>query len=99
MWQDIKIFLLFSTLGTVRHIILHQHLIASNIHEQGVSAFWTPDVTLNLLLLAGLFPEAIWFSNEVGDWRTAFTLSVIYNMKFDHLASADDDSHRYFAPF
>ncbi|PIK33752.1 hypothetical protein BSL78_29436 [Apostichopus japonicus] len=78
--------------GDVRTIVLHRHLIANKIQEQGLSIYWTPDLTLSLLLIGGLFPEAIWFSKEVGDWRSAFTLSVIYSMKYDHLTA--DGSHR-----
>ncbi|KAJ8040595.1 Protein JBTS17 [Holothuria leucospilota] len=76
----------------IRKVAIQQHLIANNIHEQGISDLWTPDVALNLLLITGLFPEAIWFSKEVGDWKSAFTLSVIYRMKYDLLTA--DDSHR-----
>lgn len=46
------------------------------ISESKLEAFWTADHALELLVVSGLLSEAAWFANRLGDWKTAFVLSV-----------------------
>lgn len=37
---------------------------------------WTVDYALELLLIGGLAPEAVWLARELGDWKTAVSIGV-----------------------
>ena len=48
------------------------------VAKQDLSLLWHPDHALKLLLLSGLWEEAVQFPLVVGDWKKAFLLSVLF---------------------
>ncbi|KAG7498681.1 cilioproteinsis and planar polarity effector 1 isoform X1 [Solea senegalensis] len=61
-----------------RLIPLCQEEVATAIRRQHLSEVWTVDYALDLLLLGGLLPEAVWLAYNLGDWKTAVSLSLAY---------------------
>ncbi|XP_029639943.1 ciliogenesis and planar polarity effector 1-like [Octopus sinensis] len=53
-----------------------QQDVTSVISSSGLEDIWTVSRCLEYLLLSGLVPEAAWFSNKVGDWKAALTISA-----------------------
>ncbi|XP_070564175.1 ciliogenesis and planar polarity effector 1-like isoform X2 [Ptychodera flava] len=66
------------TMHACRVIPLYHEAVSYSIRQQDLSEIWTSDRALQLLLVAGMLPEAIWFSKELGDWKSAFVLGVTY---------------------
>lgn len=50
--------------------------MTSVVSSSGLEDIWTVSRCLEYLLLSGLVPEAAWFSNEVGDWKAALSISA-----------------------
>ncbi|MGH0162158.1 UNVERIFIED_CONTAM: hypothetical protein FKN15_049564 [Acipenser sinensis] len=63
-----------------RVIPLQHSLIASIVRDQHLSAVWTVEYALDLLLIGGLVPEAAWLAHRLGDWKMAVSLSLAYNL-------------------
>ncbi|KAF7217094.1 ciliogenesis and planar polarity effector 1 isoform X2 [Nothobranchius furzeri] len=61
-----------------RLVPLSQEDVARAVRQQHLSELWTVDYALDLLLLGGLLPEAVWLAYHLGDWKTAVTLSLAY---------------------
>ncbi|XP_045427453.1 ciliogenesis and planar polarity effector 1 isoform X3 [Pipistrellus kuhlii] len=59
-----------------RRLPLQRAAVARAVREQGLGEVWTADYALELLLLGGLAPEAVWLARELGDWKTAVALGV-----------------------
>lgn len=59
-----------------RCIPLPHAAVASAVREQSLSHVWTVDYALELLLIGGLVPEAVWLAHELGDWKTAVSIGV-----------------------
>ncbi|XP_078606977.1 uncharacterized protein LOC144879422 isoform X2 [Branchiostoma floridae x Branchiostoma japonicum] len=57
---------------------LHHTEVASAVRRQSLSDVWTANFTMELLLLCGQAPEAVWLANQLGDWKGAFMLAVSY---------------------
>lgn len=52
--------------------------ITNVITQKGLSSIWTPERTVEYLLLSGLICETTWFAHKMGDWKTAFLLAVAH---------------------
>ncbi|XP_017567420.2 ciliogenesis and planar polarity effector 1 isoform X1 [Pygocentrus nattereri] len=61
-----------------RMVVLSQSRVAGAVRSQHLSEVWTVDYALELLLLGGLMPEAVWLAQRLGDWKTAASLSLAY---------------------
>ncbi|XP_070267917.1 ciliogenesis and planar polarity effector 1 [Myotis yumanensis] len=59
-----------------RCVPLQHAAVASAVREQSLSRVWTVDYALELLLIGGLVPEAVWLAQELGDWKTAVSIGV-----------------------
>ncbi|EPQ11667.1 hypothetical protein D623_10029263 [Myotis brandtii] len=59
-----------------RCVPLQHAAVASAVREQSLSHVWTVDYALELLLIGGLVPEAVWLAQELGDWKTAVSIGV-----------------------
>ncbi|XP_077981411.1 uncharacterized protein LOC144436484 [Glandiceps talaboti] len=79
-----------------RVIPLYHEAVSYSIRQQDLSEIWTSDRALQLLLIAGLLPEAIWFSKELGDWKSAFVLGVTH-IKYSQLSAqrGHDTGHTF----
>jgi hypothetical protein len=55
---------------------VYHESIAAVIRQDGLGNAWTIDRTMEYLLMSGLLPEAVWFANKMGDWKSAFVLAV-----------------------
>ncbi|XP_072017991.1 uncharacterized protein [Amphiura filiformis] len=62
-----------------RTLPLYHDRISGAIRHQDLSEVWTADTALALFLVCGLVPEAVWLARELGDWKSAFTLAVLYS--------------------
>ncbi|XP_056146963.1 ciliogenesis and planar polarity effector 1 isoform X2 [Lampris incognitus] len=61
-----------------RLVPLCQEGITRAVRGQQLSELWTVDYALDLLLLGGLLPEAVWLANCLGDWKAAASMSLAY---------------------
>ncbi|XP_049324352.1 ciliogenesis and planar polarity effector 1 isoform X3 [Astyanax mexicanus] len=61
-----------------RMVALSQSRVAGAVRSQHLSELWTVDYALELLLLGGLMPEAVWLAHSLGDWKTAASLGLAY---------------------
>ncbi|KAI4892113.1 hypothetical protein NFI96_017897, partial [Prochilodus magdalenae] len=61
-----------------RMVTLSQSRVAGAVRSQHLSEVWTVDYALELLLLGGLMPEAVWLAQSLGDWKTAASLGLAY---------------------
>lgn len=59
-----------------------------NSPSGNLASFFTPDKTLELFLVTGLFDEAIYFLNLINDWKSSFLIGSILK-ESDHYASSD----------
>ncbi|XP_078688724.1 uncharacterized protein LOC144920408 isoform X2 [Branchiostoma floridae x Branchiostoma belcheri] len=57
---------------------LHHTEVSSAVRRQSLSDVWTANFTMELLLLCGQAPEAVWLASQLGDWKGAFMLAVSY---------------------
>ncbi|KAG1971251.1 ciliogenesis and planar polarity effector [Pimephales promelas] len=62
----------------VRVVELSQARAAAAVRFDQLSEVWTVDYALELLLLGGLIPEAVWMAQRLGDWKMAVTLGLAY---------------------
>ncbi|KAK7125268.1 hypothetical protein R3I93_020830 [Phoxinus phoxinus] len=62
----------------VRVVELSQARAAVAVRFGQLSEVWTVDYALELLLLGGLIPEAVWMAQRLGDWKMAATLGLAY---------------------
>ena len=60
------------------HIELDRRELAKAITEQDLQLLWCPEHALKLLLLSGLWEEAVEFPLQLGDWKKALLLSVAF---------------------
>jgi len=70
-----------SSIGTSagsRQQQLDRMKVTRAITEQDLSLLWHPDHALKLLLLSGLWQEAIQLPLLLGDWKKTFLLSVVF---------------------
>ncbi|XP_053708695.1 ciliogenesis and planar polarity effector 1 isoform X1 [Synchiropus splendidus] len=62
-----------------RLVVLCQEKVAGAVRQQHLSEWWSVDLTMDLLLLGSLLPEAVWFASHLGAWKMAASLSVAYS--------------------
>ncbi|XP_076158575.1 ciliogenesis and planar polarity effector 1 [Alosa pseudoharengus] len=62
-----------------RVVALSQQSVAAAVRSQHLSEQWTVGYALELLLIGGLLPEAVWLTSRLGDWTTAAALSLAYS--------------------
>lgn len=72
---------------------LCQTRVSLSVRSEQLSAVWTVDYALELLLLGGLIPEAAWMALRLGDWKMAATLGLAYT----NYCSAHLDMSRFVA--
>lgn len=73
-----------------RQIQITHEAVTTNVRQQDLSDKWTVNMTLNLLLVSGLVPEAVWLAHELGDWKSAFALSAIYSSQIQSRLTSKD---------
>ncbi|CAN9504264.1 unnamed protein product [Ophioblennius macclurei] len=61
-----------------RLVPLCQEEVSRAVRQQHLSQVWTVDYAQDLLLIGGLLPEAAWLASNLGDWKTAVSLSLAY---------------------
>ncbi|XP_028604590.2 ciliogenesis and planar polarity effector 1 isoform X8 [Podarcis muralis] len=62
-------------------IVPLQHSIVTNaVRDHGLSCVWTVEYALDLLLVGGLIPEAVWLAHKLGDWKMAVSVGVAYQL-------------------
>ncbi|XP_013396199.1 protein JBTS17 isoform X2 [Lingula anatina] len=62
--------------GHCRQLTIEKRQITDLIKLQSLSSVFTPEWAMEYLLLCGSLAEAVWFASKMGDWKTAFVLSV-----------------------
>ncbi|XP_010975886.3 ciliogenesis and planar polarity effector 1 isoform X2 [Camelus dromedarius] len=63
-----------------RLIPLQHSKVASAVREQNLSNVWTVEYALELLLIGGLVPEAVWLAHKLGDWKTSVSIAVAFQL-------------------
>ncbi|XP_078240608.1 ciliogenesis and planar polarity effector 1 isoform X7 [Pogona vitticeps] len=63
-----------------RVIPLEHSVVADAVRNQGLSGVWTVEYALDLLLVGGLIPEAVWLTHKLGDWKMAVSVGVAFNL-------------------
>ncbi|KAM4875930.1 ciliogenesis and planar polarity effector 1 [Thomomys bottae] len=63
-----------------RLIPLQHAKVASVVRNQSLSNVWTVEYALELLLIGGLIPEAVWLAHKLGDWKTSVSIGVAYQI-------------------
>ncbi|XP_018121837.1 ciliogenesis and planar polarity effector 1 isoform X2 [Xenopus laevis] len=74
-----------------RVVALQHSMVASVVRDQNLSCVWTVEYALDLLLVGGLVPEAVWLANKLGDWKMSVSMGVAYNL---YIESIPDESER-----
>ena len=59
-----------------RKLPLQHEMITLLIAHYKLDDIWLPDRAVHYLLLAGLLPETVWISHEVGDWKSSLVLAA-----------------------
>uniref|UniRef100_UPI00398E864E ciliogenesis and planar polarity effector 1 n=1 Tax=Pristiophorus japonicus TaxID=55135 RepID=UPI00398E864E len=54
--------------------------VADAVREQNLSAVWSVERAVDLMLVGRLIPEAVWLALELGDWKTAVVLGLAFNL-------------------
>ncbi|XP_030047787.1 ciliogenesis and planar polarity effector 1 [Microcaecilia unicolor] len=64
----------------LRVVPLQHSVIARVIRDQNLSCAWTVEYTFELLLIGGLFPEAVLLAQKLGDWKMSVSVALAYNL-------------------
>ncbi|XP_043743250.1 ciliogenesis and planar polarity effector 1 isoform X13 [Cervus elaphus] len=67
-----------------RLIPLQHSKVTSVVREQNLSDVWTVEYALELLLIGGLVPEAVWLAHKLGDWKTSISVGVAFQLFCKH---------------
>ena len=70
-----------------RVVPLSREKMTSVISACQLSAVWTPERTLEYLLLSGLLPDAVWFVGQLGDWKAQISLSGVVHYHRENTAN------------
>ncbi|XP_054544322.1 ciliogenesis and planar polarity effector 1 isoform X3 [Talpa occidentalis] len=65
-----------NTEQSLRLIPLQHSEVASVVRDQNLSNVWTVEYALELLLIGGLIPEAVWLAHKLGDWKTSVSIGL-----------------------
>jgi hypothetical protein len=76
----IPIFLNSLTEQSLRLIPLQHSKVASVVRNQNLSNVWTVEYALELLLIGGLIPEAVWMAHKLGDWKTSLSIGLAFQL-------------------
>ncbi|NWX82498.1 CPLN1 protein, partial [Nothoprocta pentlandii] len=63
-----------------RVVPLQHALVTKAVIDQNLSSVWTADYALDLFLVGGLVPEAVWLTHRLGDWKVSASIGVAYNL-------------------
>uniref|UniRef100_F6REV0 Ciliosis and planar polarity effector complex subunit 1 n=1 Tax=Ornithorhynchus anatinus TaxID=9258 RepID=F6REV0_ORNAN len=67
--------------GQYPRVVPLQHAkISSVVRDQNLSEVWTVEYALELLLISGLLPEAVWLVHTLGDWKMSVSLGLAINL-------------------
>ncbi|TRY66455.1 hypothetical protein DNTS_034998, partial [Danionella cerebrum] len=55
--------------GPGRFLELCRDQLTLSVRSQQLSVLWTVGYALDLLMLGGLIPEAVWMAHQLGDWK------------------------------
>ncbi|XP_039606484.1 ciliogenesis and planar polarity effector 1 isoform X3 [Polypterus senegalus] len=66
--------------STSRIVPLQHSRVASVVREQHLSGVWSVEYALDLLLIGGLLPEAVWLAHMLRDWKMAVSLGLAYKV-------------------
>ncbi|ERE82523.1 Nucleoporin [Cricetulus griseus] len=69
---------------SLRLIPLQHSKVASFVRDQNLSNVWTVEYALELLLIGGLIPEAVWLAHKLGDWKTSVSIGVAFQVFCKH---------------
>ncbi|XP_039203844.1 ciliogenesis and planar polarity effector 1 isoform X3 [Crotalus tigris] len=64
----------------LRIIPLQHSRVTEAVRDNGLSCAWTVEYTIDLLLISGLIPEAVWLAQKLGDWKMAVSIGVAYQL-------------------
>uniref|UniRef100_UPI00358F770E ciliogenesis and planar polarity effector 1 n=1 Tax=Myxine glutinosa TaxID=7769 RepID=UPI00358F770E len=64
-----------------RWLLMRGDDVRHAVRNQRLSKLWTPELCLDLLLLAGRPIEACWLALELGDWRTGAILGAACHIR------------------
>lgn len=80
MYAAVIIFSDSLTEHSLRLIPLQHSKVASFVRDQNLSNVWTVEYALELLFIGGLIPEAVWLAHKLGDWKTAVSIGVAFQV-------------------
>ncbi|NXK10592.1 CPLN1 protein, partial [Herpetotheres cachinnans] len=63
-----------------RIIPLQHCLVTRAVRDQNLSSVWTAGYALDLFLIGGLIPEAVWLTRRLGDWKLSVSIGVAYQL-------------------
>ena len=64
-----------------RWMVTRRDDVRNAVRNQRLSKLWTPELCLDLLLLAGRPIEACWLALQLGDWRTGVILGAACHIR------------------
>ncbi|XP_029434494.1 ciliogenesis and planar polarity effector 1 isoform X2 [Rhinatrema bivittatum] len=79
-----------------RVVPLQHSMVARIIRDQNLSCAWTVEYALDLLLIGGLFPEAVLLAHKLGDWKMSVSMGIAFNLycqNNDGLSSLKTELH------
>ncbi|XP_016079490.1 PREDICTED: uncharacterized protein C5orf42 homolog isoform X3 [Miniopterus natalensis] len=65
---------------SLRFIPLQHSKVARVVRDQNLSNVWTVEYALELLLIGGLVPEAVWLAHKLGDWKISVSIGVAFQL-------------------
>ncbi|XP_038599583.1 LOW QUALITY PROTEIN: ciliogenesis and planar polarity effector 1 [Tachyglossus aculeatus] len=67
--------------GQSPRVVPLQHAkVSSVVRDQNLSEVWTVEYALELLLIGGLLPEAVWLVHTLGDWKMSVSIGLAINL-------------------
>ncbi|XP_068033155.1 ciliogenesis and planar polarity effector 1 [Anomalospiza imberbis] len=63
-----------------RVIPLQHCLVTRAVRDQKLSSVWTAEYALDLFLIGGLIPEAVWLAHTLGDWKVSVSIGLAYQL-------------------
>uniref|UniRef100_A0A8C4NBJ6 Uncharacterized protein n=1 Tax=Eptatretus burgeri TaxID=7764 RepID=A0A8C4NBJ6_EPTBU len=64
-----------------RWLVMRRDDVRNAVRNQRLSKLWTPELCLDLLLLAGRPIEACWLAHQLGDWHTGVILGAACHIR------------------
>ncbi|XP_066471324.1 ciliogenesis and planar polarity effector 1 isoform X1 [Tiliqua scincoides] len=63
-----------------RFVPLQHSAVTVAVKDLNLSCVWTVEYALDLLLVGGLIPEAVWLVHKLGDWKMAVSIGMVYHL-------------------